>query len=238
MIPKVIHFCWFGGSPLPNQVKKSIASWQKQCPDYEIRKWDETMIDVGSHPFMKAAYDAKSWAFVSDYARLKIVYEHGGVYLDTDVELLKPLDSLLVYDSFFALQQSRKQCATGLGFGAEEKSEIVGAMLREYDEVAFDDEKCFEIRCPVLNTNAIRKFGFEQSDAVQVINNNILLPPRYMDPTTPGDYEDLMCSDTISIHHYSASWMSKSHQFKRKIINLIGQDKINRLKKIIKRKDH
>ena len=91
MIPKVIHYCWFGGKPIPNDVKKCINSWKKKCGDYEIKCWNESNFDVNAHPFTKAAYEAKAWAFVSDYARLKVVYDHGGIYLDTDVELLKKL---------------------------------------------------------------------------------------------------------------------------------------------------
>lgn len=91
MIPKIIHYCWFGGNSLPSDVLKCIKTWEKYCPDYEIKRWDESNFDVNSHPFIKAAYESKAWAFVSDYARLKVVYENGGIYLDTDVELLKNL---------------------------------------------------------------------------------------------------------------------------------------------------
>lgn len=94
MIPKVIHYCWFGNNPLPNDVKKCIKSWEKYCPDYEIKRWDEHNFDVYQNEFIKSAYDAKAWAFVSDYARLKIIYDEGGIYLDTDVELQKNLDGL------------------------------------------------------------------------------------------------------------------------------------------------
>ena len=85
----MIHYCWFGGKELPIEVKKCIASWRKMCPDYEIIRWDESNFDVGQHPFVREAYKAKVWAFVSDYARLKVVYDNGGIYLDTDVETLR-----------------------------------------------------------------------------------------------------------------------------------------------------
>ena len=95
MIPKVIHYCWFGGKPLPKDVLDCIASWKKYCPEYEIRQWNETNFDLDCHPFVRSAYNAKAWAFVSDYARLKIVFDNGGIYFDTDVELLKNIDFLL-----------------------------------------------------------------------------------------------------------------------------------------------
>ena len=94
-IPKIIHYCWFGGKPLPDEYKKYIDSWKKYCPDWEIREWNESNFDFSSCEYAMEAYDAKKWAFVSDYARFKILYEYGGVYFDTDVEILQPLDEVL-----------------------------------------------------------------------------------------------------------------------------------------------
>ena len=95
MIPKVIHYCWFGGKPLPKTARKCLSSWKKMCPDYEIKRWDESNFDVNQNRFISTAYEAGAWAFVSDWARLKIIYDNGGIYLDTDIELLKTLDGLL-----------------------------------------------------------------------------------------------------------------------------------------------
>ena len=95
MIPKVIHYCWFGGNPLPDEAKRCIDSWKKYCPDYKIIEWNESNYDVNSNEYMKAAYNEKKWAFVSDYARVDVVYRYGGIYMDTDVELIKPLDKFL-----------------------------------------------------------------------------------------------------------------------------------------------
>ena len=94
MIPKVIHYCWFGGNPLPNIAVKCINSWKKYFPDYEIIEWNESNFDLFSCDYCREAYDAKKWAFVSDYARFKILYEHGGVYFDTDVEVIKSMDDI------------------------------------------------------------------------------------------------------------------------------------------------
>ena len=95
MIPKVIHYCWFGGNSLPEEAKRCIESWKKYCPDYKIIEWNENNYDVNSNEYMKAAYKEKKWAFVSDYARIDVVYKYGGIYMDTDVELVKELDSFL-----------------------------------------------------------------------------------------------------------------------------------------------
>ena len=139
MIPKKIHYCWFGKNPLPRSVKKCIASWRKFCPDYQIIEWNESNFDVNSHPFIKSAYDNKAWAFVSDYARLKIVYDNGGIYFDTDVELLKNIDHLLENNFYIGVQQSGLLCTTGLGFGAERENDYVCSMLKKYDELVYTE---------------------------------------------------------------------------------------------------
>lgn len=235
MIPRVIHYCWFGGNPLPKDVKKYIESWKRMCPDYSIKQWDESNFDISSNSFAQKAYEAKCWAFVSDYARLDIIYKYGGIYLDTDVELINSLDSLLEYNSFFAIQQVGCYCATGLGFGARKGNEVVSLMLKEYEGLVFDENNKSKIMCPVLNTNAILKKGFVQENEFQVIDNNVLLPSMYMDPISPGAKEGLLSDESISIHHYAALWMPKKYKLKRKIINMIGQDRINGLRQMFKR---
>lgn len=235
MIPKKIHYCWFGGNKLPKEVKKCIKSWKKYCPDYEIIQWNESNFDINCNDFVKKAYENKSWAFVSDYARLKIIYEQGGIYLDTDVELLKNLDDLLSHTSFFGVQQADNQVNTGLCFGAEKGANIVNEMLKEYDYIEFDIHNKEQIICPILNTKALFNYGFVFSDEIQNIDNNYLYPPKYFDPIAPGDSKNLMNHKTYSIHHYSATWTKKGNRIKRMIINLIGQERINRVKRIIKR---
>ena len=235
MIPKVIHYCWFGNNPLPFEVKKCINSWKKICPDYEIRRWDETNFDVYQNDFIKSAYGSKAWAFVSDYARLKIVYDEGGIYLDTDVELKKSLDELRKNEGFFAIQQEGHYCNTGLGFGAKKENEIVKTMLDLYDDLIYSEENKFSIACPYLNTKALEKYGYSYSDDVIVIHNNFVFSPRFMDPIAPGkNKENLLCNDTVSIHHYSASWMDDKTVRRRKIIRIIGEKRIYKIKKILK----
>ena len=231
MIPKIIHYCWFGGKKLPKDVKKCIKSWKKMCPDYEIIQWNESNFDVNCCKFVEQAYKATAWAFVSDYARLKIIYDNGGIYLDTDVEVLKRLDFLLENDFFIGTQQLESVYATGLGFGAIKNSYVVKKMLDEYENIVFESEKRENIACPYLNTRALKKIGFYRTDIIQKIDNSVVYPPKYFDPLAPGNSNNLLCEDTISIHHYTASWTSKTNKLKRKIINFIGQDKINNLKR-------
>lgn len=233
MIPKVIHYCWFGKNPLPGDVKKCIESWKKHCPDYEIKQWDESNFDVEAHSFMKEAYEAKSWAFVSDYARLKVIYDNGGIYLDTDVELLKNIDFLLENKGFIGVQQDRHLCATGLGFGAEKENIVIKRMMEKYDTLSFDFNNKMEISCPILNTEALREFGFVYTEDIQRLEDMIIYPPEYFDPLSPG-HENLKGENTISIHHYSATWVGGKAMLKRKIMRLIGQERVFKIKRILK----
>ena len=234
MIPKIIHYCWFGGNPEPEDVKSCIRSWKRVCPDYEIRRWDEENFDVTAHPFMKAAYEAKAWAFVSDYARLKVVYDHGGIYLDTDVELVKRLDDVLSNSCYFGIQQEQLLVATGLGFGAEAGHVAVGKMLEQYDLAHFDPDNKAPIACPYLNSAALKPEGFVPEDRMQTVCGAVLYPPRYFDPVGIGDGKDLTCEDTLSVHHYSASWTGGMQRFKRRIARWIGNRRIIRLKGLLK----
>ncbi len=219
---------------MPADVKKCIASWRKFCPDYEIKEWNESNFDVHCHPFMSAAYNAKKWAFVSDYARLRIIFENGGIYFDTDVELLKNIDDLLKYDSFIGVQQTGKYVTTGLGFGAAAGSNMIEEMLREYDSVSFSEDNLKDMACPLLNMKPFVRHGYVYSDGIQQIKDTVVFPPRYFDPIAPGDAENLMCSETISIHHYSATWLSGKRRLVRRIIRVIGQERVSRWKKWLK----
>lgn len=235
MIPKVIHYCWFGGKPLPKEVEKYIKSWRLFCPDYKIIQWNESNFDINCHDFVRDAYYAKSWAFVSDYARLKIIYENGGIYLDTDVELLKNLDFLLDNRCYFGIQQGEHLCNTGIGFGAEEGNPVILKMLSLYDEIKFDIERKNGISCPRLNNSVIKAMGYEYTDQPKVILNTLILPCRFFDPYSTGNSKNLLCEDTVSIHHYTASWLPVSIRIKRKIANLLGIKNIQKLKHIYKR---
>ncbi len=223
MIPKVIHYCWFGNNPHTKEMEEYIKSWRKYCPDYKIIEWNESNFDITSHPFVKSAYDAKAWAFVSDYARLKIIYEYGGIYLDTDVELIKSLDSLLENQAYIGIEAQDWLCNTGLGFGAEKHNVVIKKMLDKYDEVVFENDKKNTLACPFLNTEVIQSFGYKSLNSIQNLNQITVYPPRYFDPYPSGGSSEIMlCDETISIHHYSASWGSKKSRIKRRIAKLIG----------------
>lgn len=237
MIPKVIHYCWFGGKPLPANIKKCMKSWKKYCPDYKIVEWNEENFNISDHPFVKAAYDAKAWAFVSDFVRLQVIYKYGGIYLDTDVKLLKNLDFLLKNNYFVGVQQSHFQINTGLGFGAEKGCSVIKRMLAEYDEITFNHEKRKEIMCPILNTNTFMVMGYTFEDKLVKLEGGLILPPKYMDPIAPGKAKkNLMCEQSISIHLYLGSWTSWRQRIKRKIFLFIGQQRVNEIKHFLGRK--
>ncbi|MBQ4104638.1 MAG: exopolysaccharide biosynthesis protein [Clostridia bacterium] len=235
MIPKVIHYCWFGGKPLPRSVKECIKTWQEKCPDYQIIEWNEKNFDVNSHPFMKTAYETKAWAFVSDYARLKVIYENGGFYLDTDVELLKSLDELCENKCYFGIEQNNCIVATGLGFGAEKGNKTIQDMMKEYDITKFLNGERKKFACPILNTRVLERKGFVKENKLQNLGDVVIYPAEYFDPIAPANTVNLMSENTISIHHYSATWTSKSNRLKRVIINSIGQERISKFKELIKR---
>ena len=231
MIPKTIHYCWFGKKDLPPEAKRCIASWKKMCPDYDIIRWDENNFDVNQNPFIKAAYEAKKWAFVSDYARLKVVYDNGGIYLDTDVELRKNLDSLREHGCYIGIQQNEFLCNTGLGFGATKSNPVVLKMLESYDDLTFSESHTLELSCPLLNNAVIRSYGSVSNTEITDLPEVTVYPPQYFDPYGG---ENLLCNETYSVHHYAASWTSEKNQFKRKIARWIGQDNIISIKSLLK----
>lgn len=233
MIPRVINYCWFGDKPLPPDAKKCIKTWKKNCPGFEIIEWNENNFDVNCHPFVKAAYAAKAWAFVTDYARLKIIYENGGIYLDTDVRVIKNFSSLLNYPAFFGAEQLEYFVATGLGFGAEKGNSMVEALLRSYDDISFDATNLRNISCPRLNTVTFIKYDYKQIDECQNLESAVIFPPRFFDPVAPGSDKNLICKDTYSIHMYNASWTTDKNNWKRKMRKIIGEQNVIKIKRLL-----
>lgn len=210
-IPKKISYCWFGKNPLPEKVEKCIESWKKYCPDYEIIRWDETNYDVNKIPFISDAYKEKKWAFVSDYARLDIVYENGGIYLDTDVELVKNIDFMLEQNAFFALEKGNCNIATGLGFGAEPYNIHVKKQMEVYEKSTFykEDGSLNLKACPVISTEYFEQLGFKREDVIQRIEACTIYPSEYF---CPMDFNGNMekTDNTVGIHWYDATWLDKS----------------------------
>lgn len=228
MIPKVIHYCWFGGNPLPELAVKCIESWKKYCPDYEIIEWNESNYDITKHPFIKKAYEYKKWAFVSDYARIDIINAHGGIYLDTDVELLSNLDRFLEYD-FFAGFESEKYVAFGLGFGSVCQQPILMDILKVYDNIEFPDDNMslFSISCPRIQTEALQRYGLVCNNQNQSLDGCQIFSSEYFCPISFDTGIMRITDKTVSIHHYNASWFSSSekklYKFKQKLVQTFGK---------------
>lgn len=214
MIPKKIHYCWFGRGELTVKAKKCIQSWKKYCPDYEIIEWNEDNFDVHQNEYTKKVYTEKKYAFLSDYARLKVVYEHGGVYLDVDVELVKSLDDLLENDAFFGFE-TKEFINTGVGFGAKRGSTAVKTLLEEYNQL-LDGTKDV-IGCPKLNTEGLIKLGLERNGQLQKLDECTVYPAEYFNPYDDPTGRLNKTKNTHSIHWYAKSWMDKKSIIRSKL---------------------
>lgn len=236
MIPKIIHYCWFGKKEKPELAKKCIESWKKYCPEYEIVEWNEDNFDIKMNSYVKFCYENKKYAFLSDYARLYIIYHNGGIYLDTDVELVKTLDELLEFSAFYGFE-SEKFINTGQGFGAIKQHNSVAAMLEIYENIEMNDDGSFPIvNCPHLNTDALVKFGIQLDGKKQLLNDMIILPVEYMNPYNDLTGELTKTSRTISIHWYSKTWLDKKTVLRSKITKpihrIFGEDCFQRIRNI------
>ena len=223
-IPKKIHYCWFGDGVKSDLIKKCIDSWKYYMPDYDIIEWNEKNF-VLDNIYAKEAYEQKKYAFVSDYARLKVIYEHGGIYLDTDVELIKSLESLLCKGGFIGFERSNT-VTTGLGFAAEPGNELVKAMLYSYKNIRFNvDGENDQTPCPVRNTKVLVSYGLVLNNKKQKIGNMIIYPQEYF---CPFDYDSgklKITENTFSIHHYGYSWADDESKkvlaLKRRVFKLV-----------------
>lgn len=239
MIPKVIHYCWFGHNPIPKEYYSYMQSWQEKCPDYKIQRWDESNFDVAQNLYCKQAYARKKWAFVSDYARLKIIYEHGGIYLDTDVEVVKDLSPLIASGNGFIGFQNSEEATTGLGFAAEAKNPCIKAMLDIYEKRKFilDDGSLNLTPCPAANTVGLMKVGLRigknSSKLLQYLDGLTVYPEEYFNPVNSDTKKLNLTANTYTIHWYSASWFdqsAKKKQFLKKLIpNFILSYRSNRI---------
>lgn len=219
MIPKTINYFWFGSNPKSKKVKFCIDSWKKFCPDYTIVEWNENNFDISVHPYTKRAYEEKRWAFISDYARMKTIFEFGGIYLDTDVEIIRPIDSLTELYAYFGFENSSR-VASGLGFGSEKDNPIIYDILCEYDKVVENID--FEyIACPYIETKVFEKHGLEANGNTQMVENTKVFSPSFFSPKNYFTGKCHVTSETYSIHHYDASWKSGTEKFKRMIRQIL-----------------
>ena len=232
MIPKILHYCWFGGKPKPPLVRRCIASWKRHCPDWQLIEWNESNFDTNQNGYTRMCIREGRYAFLSDYVRLWAVEAYGGVYLDTDVELLGSLEDLLEEEAFFGFE-TRQYVATGLGFGSVAGGRAVTAMLRAYDP--FLDGTRGVQPCPGLNTAALVSLGLVPDGSRQRVAGALILPPEVLNPMDSATGRVHLTANTRSIHHYAALWLSRRKRlrlfFTRPIHRIFGEDCLQWLKR-------
>lgn len=211
MIPKIIHYCWFGGNPKPESVKKYIESWRKYCPDYEIKEWNESNFNLNENDYCKEAYEAKKWAFVTDYVRLKALYEYGGIYMDTDVEVVKNFDDLLTYNSFMCFESP---IAVSIGtFGSVKKLKLIEYLLNKYKGRHFQwrDDNQMITNLDIVTQVLQKKYNLKLNGMMQVLSDNIVIfPMEYFIAKSNLTGWIVKNEETYAIHHYAASWFDDS----------------------------
>ena len=224
MIPKIIHYCWLGGNPLPEDAQKCIASWKKYLPGYEIKEWNESNFDVNCCPYVREAYQAKKYAFVSDYARFEVLYREGGLYFDTDVEVIRNMDHIV---------------APGLGLGVAPGLGLLHELLEFYqakEHFSVEDGTVVD-----YTTALLRKHGLVEEHRLQQVAGVTIYPVDYFCPMDSTTGIITLTDNTVSIHHYSCSWIDHNtfswrlHILKNKLIGLFGEKWIMKISRILKR---
>jgi len=240
MIPKKIHYCWFGRGKKSELILRCIESWKKFCPDYEIIEWNEDNFDINSCDYVKEAYENKQWAFVSDYARLCILLEHGGIYLDTDMQLLKPIDEFLNNKGYLAFEAKDYVC---LGIiGAVKNHPFINTLKEEYESIHFKNDDV--VVKTITNVQRMRKHllsgGLKNNGKQQLVCDMTIYPQKYFFPYNFGMLFNHLPKSAYSVHHAMASWKNnqihwnKAKMFKiclvNKARNIVGTDFIMKLK--------
>lgn len=220
-IPKIIHYCWLGSNPKPESVLKCIASWKKYCPDYEIREWNESNLDISMNEYTRQAYEAKAWGFVPDYLRLWIVYTYGGIYLDTDVQIIKDFTPLLQNAAFAGFERDTADKDNGAfvnfgqGFGAEAGNPIIGEHMHLYDNLIYQnpDGTYNRIPSPHYTTSVLTAHGLNRKkNEIQKLHCITIYPDDYFCPKSFATGLVKKSKNTYSIHQFDGSWYSEEEQ--------------------------
>ena len=239
-IPKIIHYCWFGRSEKPEIVKKCIQSWKNILTDYEIIEWNEDNFDINSNKYVKEAYENKKYAFVSDYVRVKVLYNMGGIYLDTDVEVYKSLDEFLEEESFWGFEE-KNYIATST-IGARSGNRLIKQFLdfyegKSYTEMAKDVETSTNVQ---IVTRIFKEIGFEMNGERQSIDNiGTIYPQEYFSPYDYINYYNKKTDKTNTMHHFYKSWVSPKDKMKsniKKVLSkIIGGKNIAKIRGIVQK---
>lgn len=211
LIPKKLHYMWLGGKTIPDNLKNCLKSWKKYCPDYEIIEWNENNYDIAKHPYMKQAYDAKAYGFVPDYARLDILYNEGGFYLDTDVELKRNIDDLRYQEAFCGVEKWQVINFGGVS-GAVKGNPIIKKFLDARENIYFLDREGNQNRntCGFYDTNVAICEGYKINGETQCINGMNIYAYDYFHPY---DYMSGIINETKnthSVHWFNGGWLDES----------------------------
>lgn len=238
IIPKVIHYCWFGKKPLPALAVKCIQSWRTYFPDYEIKEWNEDNFDVNAIAYTREAYKAMKYAFVSDYVRFWTLYHYGGLYFDVDVEVIRPMDHIISRGAFMGFENNGIEINEmadpslgvnpGLGLGAPANMDIYKTIIEYYQSESFytSEGKCNLTTVVTRVTNLLVEKGLQQTNQLQEVEGIIIYPHEYFCPIRTTDSQMNITPKTVSIHHYAASWTTKTHRMLRQVVLFIGGAKL------------
>lgn len=236
-IPKIIHFCWFGRGEKPELALRCIESWKQYCPEYQIIEWNEDNFDVNYNTYCKEAYDSKKYAFVSDIVRLYAMYNYGGIYMDTDVEVLKPLDDLLVNRAFSGFE-NETDIPTGI-MACEKEFKLLGEFLNYYNGKKFineDGEMDLTTNVKIM-TSICEQYGLKRNGNYQIINKFTIYPKDYFCPLDNETGILTKTENTYTIHWFSKSWLDKKIVMRSKITRqfhrIFGVNCFSWLKKIL-----
>lgn len=237
-IPKKIHYCWFGRNEKPEIIEQCINTWKKILLDYEIIEWNEDNFNIECNEFVRQAYESKKYAFVSDYARLYALYNYGGIYLDTDVEVLKSLDIFLEETSFWGYEE-KNRIATST-FGCQKGNKLILEFMQYYEKSKFilDDGSYNMITNVDILTNLLKEKGFSLNGKFERINNQITIYPQsYFSPYDYINCIDKRNENSYAIHHFYKSWLPKNKMIKaslkKLIVKIIGGDKLAKIRNVM-----
>lgn len=223
-VPKIIHYCWFGGGELSKSAKKTLASWKRFAPGFEIRRCDESVFDVSSCDWTRKAYEAKKYAFVADYARFKMIYDCGGVYMDLGSELMRDIASLVEeHAPLSAIEELSIMVNPGLIIAARPRDPLIASVLSRYESMDFVDDPEFLIHNTVNDVFVaeLEKLGYSHKDQWQTVGGWTLLPSSAFNPVYGfGGYH--IKKDTYSIHRYSGSWVEPELKVKQSIVRALS----------------
>ena len=228
MIPKIIHYCWFGENPMPEEQIAYVAGWKRILPEYKINLWNENNFDINIVPFTSQVARAKKWGFIVDYIRAYAVYHNGGIYLDTDIELLKPFDENILQNTCFSGFEDEKHIAPGLIFAGKKGCCIAKEVMDFYAAYNFmkDNGKLNLTPSPKIFTDILLKYGLKQNNIYQELDVFTAYPTDFFAPKSNITGKLKITENTISIHHYEGSWVPKQERkyyaFKKKINSVFG----------------